>query len=557
MPIDDLTKQNIAQALWMQQYDASSIPPDILAKIESTQNSNAAYGSRFKKRLQQLKDNQLSFVNSRTDRYDYLLTQSDSLSAQQFYTRNLFLGPESSVGYQPLSENPDFVFPGIDAPQWKYTTGWQFFVGNFTDANQNHYSVELMFWQYAQLPPELGTSMGLNDIENQTVEMHLSICDPQSGIQYRATTTVVAGTTGLISFNPKPYTYRMGNNCIQGLNANGDLFPVNLNCLSFDLSDKSNVKELSINLTLENPKGIFMEGDNGCSPSVDGIGTLYYSASLLKLQKGAANTININGNTIELTDGSMWYDHQWGTGFMPSGATKHPVMRALQNLSEPAPGGWDWFMCQFYKNDNDISSYGEVQMTLSALHTIANKSFYFQTGATPPPPMTVTFNGKYIDVNNTATEIGGTLVVSEYVKVTASPDPDVYLPTDTWYPAHYQFTIDPSYTAVPKALLQFSATPLIATGQTGFFGNGLQYTEGGTIVKDSMGNEIGRGFAEGTNWADCNKGIVKLAGLPVSDYTIGLLKAPKVSFWMKMISFLCTILRKKELEKVLAAAKGL
>ena len=32
--IDDLTKKNIAQALWMEKYDESKIPADILKKIK-------------------------------------------------------------------------------------------------------------------------------------------------------------------------------------------------------------------------------------------------------------------------------------------------------------------------------------------------------------------------------------------------------------------------------------------------------------------------------------------------------------------------------------------
>ena len=63
--------------------------------------------------------------------------------------------------------------------------------------------------------------------------------------------------------------------------------------------------------------------------------------------------------------------------------------------------------------------------------------------------------------------------------------------------AGYRFQFD----AVPAPLRDFTVKPLIASGQMGWFGNGLQYTEGGAVVHGADGREIGRGFAEGTGWA--------------------------------------------------------
>ncbi|MGE0079149.1 MAG: lipocalin-like domain-containing protein [Bacteroidales bacterium] len=559
--IDALTKQNIAQALWMQEYDETKIDSAILEKIKSAKNSNIQYATRFKKRIMEMMQNQLSFVTSRKDRYKVIMANADSLSPQACYASNLFLGPESVTGYEPISLNPEFSQPSIDAPQLDYQVGWHFFVGNFTDEENNHYSVELMFWQYALLPPKFAKNLGLSDIENQTLEMHLAICDPQSQKQYRATTSVVAGTTGLVSFDAKPYSYKMGKNSIQGQNANGDLFPVTLTARGYDMSDESNVQEIEIDISLDDVKGIFMEGDEGCSPSIDGVGTLYYSSSLLKLQNDSHSTITINGKSIKLKDGSMWYDHQWGTGFMPSGAPRSAVMRAAQNIEKAAPGGWDWFMFQFHSNPA-IAGGEEVQITLSALHTNDNIEFYYQTGPTPPGTMTAKCAGKYIgpvastDVQSPVPTlpVTGQMEVTKWVKVDFSPNSKVYPPTDTWYPAEYSFTLTGD---IPAELKTFKVTPLIASGQIGFFGTGLQYTEGGTVITDANGKELGRGFAEGTNWANCNKGIVALAGLPVTPETLGFLTPPSVGYFMKFLSFIEMWLHKKELETIMAESKGM
>ena len=53
-----------------------------------------------------------------------------------------------------------------------------------------------------------------------------------------------------------------------------------------------------IDISLDNPKGHFLQGDGGCAPSVDGLGTLYYSAPLLKLRAGARSAITIDARQI-------------------------------------------------------------------------------------------------------------------------------------------------------------------------------------------------------------------------------------------------------------------
>jgi predicted secreted hydrolase len=564
--LNPLTLQGIAQALWMKDYDRSRIPAAILEKIESEKNSEQAYAQRFLQRLDQLAANQQSFVPPRPDRYALLrshVATTGRMTPREFYTACLFLGPESNVGYEPIPLNPDLTLPAVDLPQLGKQLGWHFFVGNFTDANGAHFSVEMMFWQYTLLPPPLAAQLGLSAIENQSLEMHLAICDPQAGVQYRANTVIAAGTTGLVDIKPQPFTYRLGLNSIEGESTDGSLFPVRLRGRGWDMGKSPDV-EIQVDLSLENKHGYFKQGDGGCSPSVDGLGTLYYSASQLNLHAGRESSITIAGRKLVLTGGRMWYDHQWTTGFMPNGAAQHAVMRAANNLSTPPPGGWDWFEFQFHPNPA-IVPHGEVQMTFAALHSNANLSFYGQTGPTPPPTMTATFNGKYIAPNLTADlagpwakvvtqDISGTMKVSEWVKVTASPNPAIFPPTNTWYPARYEFTIDQP---LPALVRQFALQPLIASGQTGFFATGLQYTEGGAVLLDFAGNEIGRGFAEGTAWAHTPATVLTLAGLPVNPQTLALLTPVAPSAWLKLLSYLYTIIDGAELKKILSEAKGL
>ncbi|HEU4561470.1 MAG TPA: lipocalin-like domain-containing protein [Longimicrobium sp.] len=565
--LDPLTLQGIAQALWMKEWDRARIPHEILERVESEKNGERAWARRFLARLDELEANQRSFVPSRAGRYALLrrhLESTQRATPRQLYASNLFFGPESNVGYEPIPLDPRLDLPGIDLPQLRKQLGWHFFVGNFTDAEGSHYSVELMFWQYSLLPPPLAARLGLSDIENQSLEMHLAICDPQANVQYRAATMVVAGTTGLIEIEDRPFAFRMGRNSIEGEDPDGNLFPVRLRARGWDMG-KTPDAEIDIDISLENELEYFKQGDEGCAPSVDGLGTLYYSASLLGLRRGRESSITIAGRRIVLTGGRMWYDHQWTTGFMPPGAAKHAVMRAAANLSPAAPGGWDWFEFQF-DPDPAITPLGEAQMTLSALHSAANAQFYNQSGPTPPGPMTAPIKGKLILPNGVpplpadpwgATriqEIAGTMTVTAWVKNETSPDPAIYPVTHVWYPAGYRFQFDDT---LPAPLRDITARPLIASGQMGWFGNGLQYTEGGAVVHGADGREIGRGFAEGTGWAHSNDTAITLAGLPLNDETRDLLTPVPVSFWLRVISWVYALVKSAQLKRIMSEAKGL
>ncbi|NLV59762.1 MAG: carotenoid 1,2-hydratase [Clostridiales bacterium] len=550
--LDETTKRNIAQALWMKEYDEKAIPDAILSKIKSQKNSSAAFAQRFRDRLEEMRRHPLSFVPSREKRYRILLDHAQSLSPGQFYARTHLLGPESVVGYDPIPARPKFSFPAIDAPQWNNQVGWHFFVGNVTDTAGNHYGVQMMFWQYALLPAAFARKHGLSEIENQVVEIHLAIGDESAGIHYSANTVLVAGTTGLIDFTPAPYTYTVGRNSIQGTDPSGAMFPLRLQARGWDMGKNSGL-EMEIDISLEDQKGYFLQGEDGCWPSVDGVGTLYYSASSLGLKTDTPSFLRIGDRKVDLAGGSMWYDHQWGTGFMPSGAPRHAVMRAVQNLTEPAPGGWDWFMFQF-PVDERIGLKREVALTLSALHNRENLSFYRQNGETVPGPMTTPCVGKYIDPDNNSFEIKGTMKVDQWVRSAATPNPALYPPTGFWYPGRYAFELEGE---LPDALKRFWGRPLVGGEQTNFFATGLQYSEGAAVLFDDKGKELGRGFAEHTDYADTGETVLALAGLPVNADTLLFLKRPPVPWLMKQCSFLYAALSRKELNRILAEAKGM
>ena len=64
----------------------------------------------------------------------------------------------------------------------------------------------------------------------------------------------------------------------------------------------SGTETIEIDLYLKNNSGYFLEGEEGCCPSIDGIGTLYYSAANIKLDEIKESTIALDSKKIKLVD---------------------------------------------------------------------------------------------------------------------------------------------------------------------------------------------------------------------------------------------------------------
>jgi predicted secreted hydrolase len=520
--LDDETKDNIARALWMTRFEEDQLPKGTLDRLVSDKNSNKAFGERMQYRLRDLLNHPDSFTTSYSKRYEMLIEHSRSLSPHQAYAMSDLLGLDSSRGYQEIPEKADIQFPRDHPPQFRYQVGWHFIVGSCNGRNDKEYGVEVVFWQYALLPPPIAKHFGLSDLENQIMELQLAVSEAGDR-HYQAKPVVVAGTTGLVDFVDDPFTYRIGKNVIRSLQKGG-LFPLQLQAKGADLGADPPV-EMQVDLTFSSAKKPFLEGKNGCAPCCGGVGTLYYSIPNLKLNPAKSN-LRLKDEKVALTRGKFWFDHQWCTGFMPSGNPKPAVLRAATNLAKPPPGGWDWFMAQFD---------GDRELTLAAPHTNDTLDFYTQTGPSPPGTMSVDVTGKFVDTNSKVTDVRGILNVTEWHKSAKSPDPGEYAVTGTWYPNKWEFRFGPE---VPEDIRNFSMTPIVQGGQTAFFGHGPEYSEGAVYLRDEKGRLVGRGFAESTAYADTMKLTLRFAGLPVSQEMLELVRRPSPSRLLKIWSLL-------------------
>lgn len=506
------TLENIARVLWLNEYEEDKVPSTIQEKIASPANSQAAFGQRTRLFLDDLLQNPDSCSPDYAQRYQTFKRYAEEISPHQAYAIGGLMGPDASRGFREIPPEITFEFPKDDSPDFTYQVGWHFFVGSAYSATGEEFGVQLMFWRYALLPPAMAKAAGLTDLENQVMEIHLAV-SRAGDRHYRSKPYVVAGTTGLLQFTEAPFHYRLGNNRIVSRNPN-TMFPVDMQAWGLDESRRE-ATEIAVNIGLTQTTGYVLNGDKGLAPSCGGVGTLYYSVPGLQLDP-QGSWLQLGDEKIQLASGKFWYDNQYGTGFMPPGNPRSALLRAFTNLqaveTPAAPGGWDWIMMQF----DDGTSVG-----FSALHTTENAAFYHNTDPTPPGTMKAGAQGVFIHADGTYENTKGHIEVQRWIKSDIQYAP--YLASHVWYPDRVKVVLD---LPVPREVY---LVPIVATGQQGYFAAGMQYSEGAVYLEDEAGNRIGRGFLESTGYAKSDEQALKLAGIPVNQDTLDVLKVQTLS----------------------------
>jgi len=535
---DAASRDHIAHALWMTEFDAASIPADITSALLSPKNSPAARGERMRQYLRYLIDHPLSRTPDQRAIYKRLLPYCRELSPQQAYViQSAFLGPPATVGYDIVPERAGLEFPRDHLPKPRSRNGWHFFVGSCWDTDGNEYGVELMFFQAALFPPHVAAGFGLSDDENQVVELQFAISEA-GGRHYQAEPVVLGGTSGLVRRQADPFVYRLGRNTIE-CHQSGGFFPVTIRGWGIDRGS-SPARQLGAEITFVSGKETLLQGADGCMPSIDGIGSLYYSIPNLVVDP-SSSWIELDGRRIPLARGTFWFDHQWG---YLGGVGHSSVLRAATFASTPNPVGWDWFMAHFM---------GDRQLTVFAPHTRAFAAFYEQSEPEPPGTMSVRVAGTYMDAERKTSIVRGALDVTGWIRAEHSPNPERYAVTRTWYPNRWEFRFAEG---VPSEIARFAMEPIVGVAQSGFFANGAQYAEGAVVLRGPAGEDFGRGFAESVAFADTRKTMHRLAGLPDSDADVRAMRR-KVPLGLRLRNAAYVLAHRKELEAIAKASAGM
>src|SRR5947209_2255862 len=281
------------------------------------------------------------------------------------------LGPDSARGYATIPNTFGTTFPEANAVDLTEQVGWYYFAGSVKAKNGDEYGILFMMFQYTLLPTSVAGELGLTPLQNQTVDVQLAITKRGSRM-HQAAPPFFAGTSGDIEVADRLFV-RAGNNVVD-TPSKDQLFPMTLRASGVDAGGPVPVP-LSIDITLTSGSGYLLQGADGCEPCVGGVGTRYYSVPQLVVD-GKNSRLTIGGETVEIESGTLWMDHQWGTGMVPDGAPTVEVMRAAANLAAPNPDGWDFFVMNFADGS---------AMTMNHLHTADDLAWMNQSGAEPPP----------------------------------------------------------------------------------------------------------------------------------------------------------------------------
>ncbi len=502
--------------------------------------TKATYDSALRARLRELLANPDSFTPSYRDRYQFMAEHCDGLTAHSTYAMTQILGRDASRGFTEVPEVPKLSFPQAHVPDLSYQMGWHFIVGSARAKDGTVYGVQFMPFSASILPTELRASLGLSEIENQVMEVHLAI-SRQGDRHYRGAPNVVSGLDGDIEVRSVPFLYRAGDTVMESSDPDGQLIPLHIKGKSWDRSGAEPL-ELGVDFTFTSAKMPFLQGNAGAAPSLAGLGTLYYSIPQMTLG-GSSNTLRIGDELIEIESGEFWMDHQWGTGLITcnifAGNPRSAAVRAAALLAPPTPGGWDWFMAMFE---------GDHQLTLATLHGADDPDHYDQTGDSPPSEMNIPVFGARIDSAGTRHTVRGNLVIDQWVRAERSPDPSLYPITGIWYPDRWRFTLEGD---VPEVMRTFTMTPIVRGGQAGFFAPGVQYSEGAVTLSGPSGM-VGHGFAESVGYhLSFNSAVMAIAGLPVTPETVALFGRAKPGLMLRLraLLFLLRPSTRRELDR--------
>jgi predicted secreted hydrolase len=469
--VDDAARKDIYNVLW--EKDLSTWPaglPTELTEEKLKKISPAAFGKETATMLQSVKTAVIPLVQRYPSRYDQLTEMSRrGLTTRQANAIGNLMGLDYFNGYAGMNSIKELEFPRDYSSHNDFQVGWYFFSSSLTDQNGNKVDVLVNFFRRAIYPPDIAARMGLSEMDNQVVELHVGLSLSDKDLHIQGANPVISGKTGLLDFKTEPFLIKMGRNEVKSINK-GSLFP-----LSLKVYDPE--KDLDIDLTLEQTKPLFLEGDEGKVPSMYNLGTWYYSISNIK----TTGTISYGGDKRQVS-GKTWHDNQWTAGIMPAGYADNYYIRALANISNWAnnqsrePWGWDWLQVQLDNN---------TEITLASMHSTHTKDLN-NRGVNPPPESVRDATGKIINADGTVENISGTIKIDKWVKSNVS---------GAWYPNSWKVE-------VPGKRLALTMTPTVSS-QMVQGAAASEFREGGVVVTGKLGrNEInGVGFGEGTGYA--------------------------------------------------------
>jgi predicted secreted hydrolase len=354
-------------------------------------------------------------------------------------------------------------FPEDEAPH-NVLTEWWYYTGHVITTDGSRYGVEFVIFQgsRANFPIGYASHFAIIDAQQQTFtyEDAASIARDvrfggMNGFDLRVNSWAMRGLNGtdVLTAAMTAHSRAVGQSGSRG-GQPGDTSRLP------DSSD-SPTPPYAIQITATDVKGPVLEGGGQFSYGPGG-SSYYYSRTRMR----PTGTITVAGQAKQITDGALWFDHQWGN-FLPTA------------------GGWDWFSTQL-DDGTELMIYHLRDARGAVLQTFGEyvppKSGSDPGRGTPPLPPAPTIE-----------------LASEQFAIT---------PLGTWtspatgitYPSGWRVQIA-AKNGVPA--LDLTYTPVVPNAELDTRGTtGVTYWEGDTTITGTKNGQplTGSGYVELTGY---------------------------------------------------------
>lgn len=317
-----------------------------------------------------LVDNKMDLVEKIIHYVDNLIVTKEGLTPQRALILNSLLPAQFSQGFDRI-HSKEIKFPRDHHVQTNVSSGWYFIVGNVVSkSGHKKYAVEIIFFYQPIFPRDFLLMHGYSDCDFMVQSLFLSIFEetsPTNKVYTNNFTGLVMTNSGAAKHsrpNDKKVFFSVGSSYLESNSDNLE----DLHLLVSDIDTNGNPIVVELYLTAEKP--LFFQGTGrGCTPCVDGLGSLYYSyprykINSLKMQFNKGDPIIDDFNAKSL----FWLDHQWTYGMMSAAFLSNPFMRAISNFYSSKFEGWLWFLGHL-DDGRDFTFAVSCDKTMAAIPT--------------------------------------------------------------------------------------------------------------------------------------------------------------------------------------------
>jgi predicted secreted hydrolase len=216
---------------------------------------------------------------------------------------------EFAAPFDAALEPIELVSPSDHGAHPTFQNEWWYYTGRLETSNGGRYGYQLTFFRRG-LAPEAGARVS-RLATNQIYFAHLALTD-LSGGEHVSFERFSRGAATLAGADTEPLRVYLEDWSLELLDPSGSV--VWLKALETDL-------ELDLRLAASGP--LVPQGPGGLNSKGGPPGNASYYFSYPWMD--TTGTLRVQDETVDVR-GVTWFDHEWGSGFLPPGAV-----------------GWDWF----------------------------------------------------------------------------------------------------------------------------------------------------------------------------------------------------------------------